>query len=315
MLVQAIESALAQDYEHIEVIVTDNASNDDTGEVVIKYKDDRRFKYFRNEENIGMVRNWQKALHNYSSGDYFVLLSDDDYFISDNYISKAVKLFSEHDDVVMVYSNGYIKNTDTDTVIPLELPFNEIENGKYIFMKRGCVNPQDFTLCNVVFNKKLSLDLNAFSNEYNLSCDSELFLKTCLCGSVGVIKDYVSVYRVHEGNLLKALKTDVNYLINNLDCYYEPYKLAIQLKVLTDNEINEYENRLLFKLMYYILHTSYVYHNKKYNEVEKALCKKDSDLFYRVLKLHRIDIFIYKTKYSLNRMFKRFTNLLNNTES
>jgi len=76
---QTIESALVQDYENYEVIVSDNASTDNTTEVVEKYLDNNNFRYYKNETNIGMVKNWHKALYEYSTGDWFLILSDDEW--------------------------------------------------------------------------------------------------------------------------------------------------------------------------------------------------------------------------------------------
>ena len=145
-----------------------------------------------------MVANWRKALNKYATGKFFMILSDDDYLIDDSYISKAVKLIETENDVVMVYANGYLHYESTDEKVKFILPFNGVESGKLIFLSRNKVLPQDFCLCNILFKRSLSLELNAFSNDYNISCDSELFLKMCLYGKVGVIGDLVSVYQFHS---------------------------------------------------------------------------------------------------------------------
>ena len=49
-LMEAIETSLQQDYSNFEVIVSDNASTDDTLERVKKYLDDPHFRYYRNEK-------------------------------------------------------------------------------------------------------------------------------------------------------------------------------------------------------------------------------------------------------------------------
>ncbi|MGZ3749514.1 MAG: glycosyltransferase family 2 protein, partial [Pseudobdellovibrionaceae bacterium] len=77
-LVEAIESALAQDYGDLEVVISDNASTDYTSEVAQYFSKDPRVKYFRNAENIGMVKNWHKAVFEYATGAWFLILSDDD---------------------------------------------------------------------------------------------------------------------------------------------------------------------------------------------------------------------------------------------
>ena len=73
-LAQAIESALSQDYENLEIIVMDNASTDSTAKIVKQYINDSRITYVVNENNVGMVRNWKKALDSYARGDWFLIL-------------------------------------------------------------------------------------------------------------------------------------------------------------------------------------------------------------------------------------------------
>ncbi|MBW2569880.1 MAG: glycosyltransferase family 2 protein [Deltaproteobacteria bacterium] len=54
LLSQAIESILSQDFQDIELIISDNCSTDNTEEVCLKYrKMDKRIRYHRFEENLG----------------------------------------------------------------------------------------------------------------------------------------------------------------------------------------------------------------------------------------------------------------------
>lgn len=75
---RAIDSALAQTYRNIEIIVCDNASTDGTWDVLQKYaKQDERVKVFRSEINVGPVRNWKECLK-HTSGEYVKYLWSDD---------------------------------------------------------------------------------------------------------------------------------------------------------------------------------------------------------------------------------------------
>ena len=56
----AIESILEQGYQDFEIIVTDNASTDNTEVVVSDFKNEK-IRYFKNEENIGVVKNHNLA--------------------------------------------------------------------------------------------------------------------------------------------------------------------------------------------------------------------------------------------------------------
>lgn len=72
----AIESVLAQDFGDFELIVVDDASPDDTRDVVGRYGDPR-ITYLRNERNLGPQGNWNRCLE-LARGHYFKLLPHDD---------------------------------------------------------------------------------------------------------------------------------------------------------------------------------------------------------------------------------------------
>ncbi len=249
-LTKAIESALMQDYPNLEVIISDNNSTDETPEIVKKYFNDSRFKYFRNDENIGMVRNWRKSVFEYSTGDWFMILSDDDYLIDNSYVSKALKLASKDKDITLIYANGYILHEEKGILEKLELPFKEVEYGKEVFLTfhRGIVKPTDFTLCNVIFRKDLAKDVNAFFNEYNLACDSELVLKLFLLGKVGIVKDIVSVYRIHNSNVSNMTLTK-DFLLGYFDAFISPYTFAKENNLLTEEELMFWFNETMLPVL------------------------------------------------------------------
>jgi len=73
-----LESIIGQVTNECEIVVSDNASTDDTAEVVATFA--RRFdrvRYFRQDENKGIDRNFDRAVE-ISSGEYCWLLPDDD---------------------------------------------------------------------------------------------------------------------------------------------------------------------------------------------------------------------------------------------
>jgi glycosyltransferase involved in cell wall biosynthesis len=85
LVTRAIESALAQDYRRLEVIVSDNASTDGTEQACRSFAgSDARVIYVRQPHNLGATKNFE-ALVNIASGDYFMWLGDDDW-IDPNYV-------------------------------------------------------------------------------------------------------------------------------------------------------------------------------------------------------------------------------------
>jgi glycosyltransferase involved in cell wall biosynthesis len=75
-LKNALQSVLAQQYENLEIIVSDNCSKDHTKDLIYAM-DDGRIRYFRQQRNISANDNFNFCLKQ-ASGDYFLLLHDDD---------------------------------------------------------------------------------------------------------------------------------------------------------------------------------------------------------------------------------------------
>jgi len=73
---ETIQSVLDQTYPHYEIIVADNASTDNSVDVVQSFKDDR-IRLIRNRYNIGFAPNLQRATM-YARNEFINLLSADD---------------------------------------------------------------------------------------------------------------------------------------------------------------------------------------------------------------------------------------------
>src|SRR5215218_7254519 len=73
---QSMRSVLAQTYQDFVLVVSDNASEDDTAEVVAGF-DDPRVRYIRLDENIGLVGNHNQMLERVET-EYVLILPDDD---------------------------------------------------------------------------------------------------------------------------------------------------------------------------------------------------------------------------------------------
>lgn len=94
MIAETLDSALAQSYKNIEVIVVDNSSTDGTWEIVQAYAvDDSRVRCFRNSTNIGPVRNWLRCVEE-SAGYYGKILWSDD-LISQDFLEKTIPYLND----------------------------------------------------------------------------------------------------------------------------------------------------------------------------------------------------------------------------
>jgi len=96
----ALDSLLAQDFKDFEIIISDNASTDNTEEICEKYiKKDERIKYIRQCENIGLDRNFNFVLDK-AKGEYFMWAAHDDLW-EPTYISEMVKVLDNNKSVVI----------------------------------------------------------------------------------------------------------------------------------------------------------------------------------------------------------------------
>lgn len=77
-LARALDSLLAQTYSNLEFIISDNNSTDDTPLICRAYaKRDSRIRYIRQNENIGVERNFLFVARQ-AKGEYFMWAADDD---------------------------------------------------------------------------------------------------------------------------------------------------------------------------------------------------------------------------------------------
>ena len=76
---ESVKTALAVRDADVEIVVSDNASLDDTREVIAEFQD-TRLKYVNTGNRVSMRQNFEFALEN-SSGDYVMYIGDDDAFL------------------------------------------------------------------------------------------------------------------------------------------------------------------------------------------------------------------------------------------
>ncbi len=109
LLRQTLDSVMCQVNEYVEVIVSDNASIDGTQEMMKEYCNIHNVSYYRNDENLGMDRNFLTCLQR-AKGQYVHLLSDDDILLP-GAINKLL-YFIEHENPDYINLNSFTYSTD-----------------------------------------------------------------------------------------------------------------------------------------------------------------------------------------------------------
>ena len=99
---QTIDTLLAQTYRNFELIISDNASTDETEKICEEYAArDSRIRYIRQKENIGAAANFNFVLQE-ARGEYFMWACDDDLWEPD-FIHDLVDLHTKNKQAVVSF--------------------------------------------------------------------------------------------------------------------------------------------------------------------------------------------------------------------
>lgn len=234
-LALAIEALLEQDFVDFELIISDNASTDDTAQICEKYKKiDKRIRYIRNETNIGAAKNASQVFE-FSSGEYFMWAAHDDIYKKE-FITKCLRELEQHPDAVFCCS---------------EIEFID-ENGAAILRKHSSIctvgkNVQErvydwisrmgwfeiYSLIRTDALKKIRLGLQAFGS------DVILMLELLMQGNAAKVPEKLFKFR-----LPSEPKTVQDYMQVCEDSQDTPYtNLARELlQVILDSHLEESVN-------------------------------------------------------------------------
>jgi len=108
---EALDSIVSQIEEGVEVVISDNASTDNTPEIVKQYQTKfNSIRYYINSENLGGDRNHDLCVRR-SRGDYVWFIGDDDK-IATGGIRKVLDVISCHQNLALVFVNCSFWNRD-----------------------------------------------------------------------------------------------------------------------------------------------------------------------------------------------------------
>jgi glycosyltransferase involved in cell wall biosynthesis len=105
-LFHTLRTVIEQDYENLEIIVSDNASIDNTEAIVRSFSDPRLY-YINTGQRLGMSENWEFAL-GYVTGDFVMYLGDDDGLLPDACNDVARIIYSTDAKAVIWLKPDYI---------------------------------------------------------------------------------------------------------------------------------------------------------------------------------------------------------------
>ena len=220
----SVLSALNQDYEKLEIIISDDFSTDRTFEiindVVSGYKGPHNLRIYRNKKNMGIVEHINYVVFDLIKTRKFVVQAGDDISCK-NRVKKIAKYFEENNDVYAICSNAIMIDD-----------INE-EMGTYIKKDKFTIEKRDFY--NVMekgsqfFGAAAAYDMVIFEYFGRLKSnvrneDQILPLRASLIGKIGYISDPLIKYRIHKSNLsfwIQAKDAHCGEFLEVMDKNYE----------------------------------------------------------------------------------------------
>lgn len=129
-IAECIQSALDQTYTDFEVVVVDNASDDGTWEICQRFAAlDERVRVFRNDTNIGPVRNWKRCADE-AAGEFSKILFSDDC-LEPNCLSQMVPKLNDPA-VALVYCAVLMGATKEKAVPVYSNPASRLSTSRFI---------------------------------------------------------------------------------------------------------------------------------------------------------------------------------------
>ena len=224
-IARAIESAQAQNYPHFEIIVVDDASKDNSVQIVEEMKKaDQRIGLYHHKENQGVAAA-RNTIIQYAKGEYIAFFDDDDESVPSRLEKQHGRLLSfqrEHPGVpILCYSNlNFVQNKNSGKISLLKGVGHRAPepHGKMV-MEFFLLNNKKaghvwgiFASC-ALFASKDVLKKFGYDPRFRRSEDCEIGIRVALEGGCFISVDEYLVTQYHT----KALdKTDEKCLLYNI---------------------------------------------------------------------------------------------------
>ena len=236
-LAEAINSALSQTYNNIEVIVINDGSKDQTDTICKSYGD--RIKYLK-KENGGVASALNFGIDN-MNGEYFSWLSHDDLYLPDKVLKEVELLSKLKNKETVIGCNVDIVNSTKELIKHNHIPILAQKNitGYLAFDQTIGLNGCSLLICKKLFDK-----YGKFDTKLKVTQDYDMWYRLAKNVSFDFVNENLVLSRQHNeqgsktmlkevenevdrlhGIFIKELTDDelINYVDNNINKYYDYY--------------------------------------------------------------------------------------------
>ncbi|MFA7314319.1 MAG: glycosyltransferase family 2 protein [Candidatus Magasanikbacteria bacterium] len=221
-ITKAVESVLFQSFVDFEFIIINDNSSDNTEEK-IKFFDDKRIIYIKNEENQGLIFNLNKGIE-IAKGEYIARIDSDDWWLDKDKLQKQVDFLDNNLNYALVGTWAKVYNIGNENLFNIVHPtnFSEIKTKMLI---KSC-----FVHSSVLFRKDASLECGNYDMGEKYAEDYGLWLRMGEKYKLANISEYSVGYLLNEKgetqkNNLRQIKANLQ-LIKKHKFFYPNYFLG-----------------------------------------------------------------------------------------
>jgi glycosyltransferase involved in cell wall biosynthesis len=232
---EAIDSVITQTYTNWEIIFWDNASVDESPEIVKSYNDSR-IKYFRGEVTVALGRARNFAIEK-CKGEYIGFLDCDDIWLPQK-LEKQIPLFSDPT-VDIVFSDSFFFNNEG-------AQWRLYKNKRYFTGKcfSELLSRYFLSLETVVIrHSSLSRLKYWFDENFSTIEEADLFRRIAFNGKLDMVNEVLAKWRVHSGsytwNKIQDFRLETELMLEEYDKLYPGFSVNYA------NEIMQLRARLL----------------------------------------------------------------------
>ena len=240
---ECIKSVLNQKFKKWELILINNASTDDTKNIIDGFQDER-IKKTHLKKNIGRIKALRLAFTK-SRGKFICILDADDIAHSDRLLDQ-VNYLNQHQDVALVGSYVELINEAGVTFKKFTPPTQNNHLKKII----GWVNP--FVHSSIMYRKKEAEKLGGYPKNFIWGHDFALLLRMASIHKISIIGKFLCRARVYSASMSKNTQYQKRIALENLILYKRVPKL-----IKLDKESKQMNNRAVaiakMKLALYFL--------------------------------------------------------------
>ena len=205
-LKETLDCILAQTFEDFELAVSDNASTDGTQAICQAYAaQDRRIRYYRNAQNLGAARNYNRVFE-LATGEYFKWAAHDDLFAPE-FLERCVEVLDCYPSVILCYSQASVVDEFGQRIggdpVDLNLRSPRPDQRYAAYHKRFRLHRN----CNPVFGliRARTLKLTPLIGSY-VASDEVLLGELALRGEFYEVPEYLFSRRDHPQTSVRAYR-------------------------------------------------------------------------------------------------------------